>query len=65
MEDAKKEPYKTKGYTKNTKKQKPKQALKIKIKINSCLLQKHVNDGWPNHYRNATVVVDLIIARAQ
>jgi hypothetical protein len=36
MEDAKKEPYKTKGYTENTKKQKPNQALKIKIKINSC-----------------------------
>jgi hypothetical protein len=30
MEDAKKEPYKTTGYTQNTKTQKPKQTLKEK-----------------------------------
>ncbi len=41
MEDAKKEPYKTKGYTQNTRTQKPKQALKKKKKTFPIVTRTH------------------------
>jgi hypothetical protein len=53
MEDTKKEPYKTKGYTQNTKTQKPKRALKEKPFLS---LQEHVSNGGPDHCRSATTM---------
>jgi hypothetical protein len=61
--------YTKKGYTQNTRMQKPKQALKkekpkTKKKLQTNLkpkkkILKCVNDGKPSHYNNATTMASL------
>jgi hypothetical protein len=48
MEDTKNEPYKTKGYSQNTKMQKPEQVLKFLNKQTFLPLHKHISNGEPN-----------------
>ncbi len=59
MEDTKNEPYKIKGYTQNTKMQKPKQALKFKIKQTFLPLHKCINDGKLDRCKSAIVMVGM------
>jgi hypothetical protein len=59
MEDTKNEPYKTKGYTQNTKMKKPKQALKIKNKQTFLPLHKCISNGKPDRCKNAIVMVGM------
>lgn len=55
MEYTKMQPYKTKGYTQNTRTQKPKQTLPKKKPF--LLLQEHINNGAPNCSKNAIAMV--------